>query len=278
MKDYRIRIFSRHPSHNILRKNLPKLNFRSIVRFGSITEINNGLKYIELNSVESIKISSNKRKMKEKFDIAGVPTAPWFNAGDVDDIVDFMEELEIPFPIVCKSLYGSQGVGNTLINSQEELEDWASNKNLNNYIYEKYIPYGLEYRLHITKNGCFYTCRKALKSDAETKDRWRRHKDNSIWLLESNPDFRKPNSWGDIVSNCVLALKTIGADVLSFDIKVQANTNKPDKYQKFIILESNSASSMQSPIHNDISICAQKYLDIIPTLLKNKKEGENNNE
>ena len=116
------------------------------------------------------------------------------------------------------------------------------------------------------------------KDDTCDKDRWRRHKDNSVWLLETNPEFRKPNSWDDIVSNCVLALNTIGADILSFDVKVQANIKNPDKYQKFIILESNSASSMQSPIHNDISICAQKYLDIIPTLLKNKKEGENNNE
>ena len=67
-------IRSRHPSHNPLRRRnplklLPLLPFKSLIRFGSNTElqstIDNGGDRIELNTVEAIKNSSNKLLMKE---------------------------------------------------------------------------------------------------------------------------------------------------------------------------------------------------------------------
>lgn len=271
---FKTRIFSRHPSHNILRTNLVKLPFRSLVRLGSVTKINDSKERIELNSVDSITISANKFLMKKKFDEANVPTAPWLIAKTIDEVFNKMDELEIQFPIVSKSFFGSQGVGNSLIKSEDHLYEWASNRNIDKYIFEKYMPYQFEYRLHVTKHGCFYTCRKALKTDTQEKDKWRRHKDNSIWLLETNENFNKPNSWDDIIESCIKSLNFIGADVLSFDVRVQGPINKKGEkreYQKFILLECNSASSMASPNENkQISICAEKYLEIIPKLLKEK--------
>lgn len=270
---FRTRIFSRHPSHNILRSNLERLPFRSLVRFGSLTKLTDGKQRIELNSSESITISANKLLMKKKFDEAGVATAQWLTGSTINEIFDKMGELELQFPIVAKSLFGSKGIGNSLVKSEDHLHKWASGRDLNRYIFEKYVPYQLEFRLHVTKNDYFYTCRKALKSDCPDSDKWRRHVDNSVWLLETNTNFNKPNSWTDVVSDCIKALKTIGADILSFDVRVQGPLNKKGEqreYQKFILLECNSASSM-SPVDNkEISICAQKYLSIIPQLLKEK--------
>ena len=274
MSIFKTRVFSRHPSHNILRKYLVRLPIRSLIRLGSITTINDDKERIELNSVDSIKISSNKLLMKKKFNEVDVPTAPWFGVKTIDEIFIKMNDLNMKFPIVAKSLFGSQGVGNYLIKDEFQLKEWSNNRNLNNYIFEKYMPYQLEYRLHVTKNGYFYSCRKALRTNTEEKDRWRRHKDNSVWLLETNENFNKPNSWDDIVDACVKALINIGADILSFDVRVQSPFNKEEErreYQKFILLECNSASSM-APVNSDkeLSICAEKYLEIIPQLIMEK--------
>jgi hypothetical protein len=97
------------------------------------------------------------------------------------------------------------------------------NKNLNSYIFEKFVNYGHEFRLHVTEDGCFYTCRKALKENVPENEKWRRHDDICVWFLEENESFHKPNSWDDIVNDCVKALKSIGADILSFDVKFVPN-------------------------------------------------------
>lgn len=275
-------ILSRHPSHNILRakfKNLPRFPFKSVIRLGSITELEDNSSRIQINSIQSIKLSSNKLLMKRKFTEASVKTAKWCEYGKIDFINDNgilfdreNEEVDIPFPFVAKSHFGSKGRGNTLIKSQEELTSWTIGKNLSNYIFEKFVNYSLEYRLHISKNGCFYACRKALKQDTPQELRWRRHDDTCVWLLESNPDFKKPNTWNEIIEHCVKALHSIGADILSFDVKVQ-NSMSPDgeirPYQDFILLECNSASSMDNG-SGEISICAQKYIEELTKLLIQK--------
>lgn len=272
---YKISILSRHPSHRILRRELPKLPVRSLIRLGSITELKDGYNRVEINSVESIKISSNKRIMKEHFNKARCCTARWITAKDVPELMKTItsESSGIKFPIVAKHVLGSRGTGNSLLRDKDELTRWAYNRKFENYIFERFVNYFLEYRLHVTEDGCFYACRKALIRDTRDSERWRRHKDNSVWFLESNENFHKPNSWNDIVIHCVNALKAIGADVLSFDVKVQTRLDKDGnerEYQDFILIECNSASSMQSPSNQEISMCASKYLEIIPKLINKK--------
>lgn len=271
---YKTLVLSRHPSHRILRTKLPKLPFRALIRLGSTTVPTDGKKRIEINSVDAIKISSNKRLMKQEFDKVKCPTAIWTTSKDAHNLLNSMGDEEgVNFPIVAKHVHGSRGTGNFLLKNKKELLDWAGGKDFSKYIFENYASYLLEYRLHITKNGCFYACRKALIASTEQSERWRRHIDNSVWLLETNPDFRKPNSWDDIIKNCVNVLKQVGADVLSFDVKVQSDTDKNGakrKYQNFILLECNSASSMKSPSNKEISVCAAKYLDMLPKLIMDK--------
>lgn len=280
---FRPMILSRHPSHDILRlkhKKIAPLPYRSVIRFGSSTEVEDtvakGGNRIEINTVASIKISANKLLMKQKFTEAGVKTAPWRQA---NNIISANEEgltfstLEggpttLNFPVVGKEHFGSKGKGNTLIRNLNDYQEWRNKVNLGNCIIEQFMNYANEYRLHVTEEGCFYTCRKALKSDAPENQKWRRHDDICVWFLEDNPNFNKPNSWNDIEADCVKALKAVGADILSFDVRVQAKPNK-EGYQDYLLLECNSASSMSNGT-DEISVCAQKYIDIIPKVILNK--------
>lgn len=268
---FRPMLFSRHPSHWVFRptfKILDRNPFKSVIRLGSTTEgITN---YdVEINSVESIKTSSNKIKMKQAFSLAEVKTADWFIANNLSEMTDLAKELtkNYKFKLVVKHKYGSRGRGNTLITNEDQLIDFFYQRDICDYVFERYYPYLLEYRLHVTKNGCFYACRKGLKSDTSPEDRWRRHSDNSVFFLEENEEFKRPNSWDEMVEHCIKALTEIGADVLSFDIKVQGDSSKK---QDFILLESNSASSFGEYDRNKLSKCAENYIKEINHLIKQK--------
>lgn len=282
---FRPQVRTRHPSHSPLRTQLPLLPFRTVIRLGSTTElpdtVDKGGKRIELNSSEAIKISSNKKLMKEAFMEADAMTADWWTihrgahdfAGTTVAMKYGSDEPErlnnLPYPIVAKHHYGSRGQGNTLIKSQEELETWLQGKTLSHYIFEKFYNYAHEFRLHITKDGCFYTCRKALKRDIPEQEKWHFHDDTCVWFMEENEAFFRPNSWEDIVADCVKALEAIGADILAFDVKVQSpknNKGKEREYQEYILLESNSA-----PSFGDETL--KRYLEIIPQVLMNKHKS-----
>ncbi len=275
---FRPQIRSRHPSHKILRTELPLLPFRSVVRLGSTTVLNdtieNGGNRIEINKVQAIKNSANKLLMKKKFTEAGVKTADWFTKlegvqGFINIHNDALAYEDLPYPIVSKHIYGSRGTGNTLILNKESLDKWLVGKTLSNYIFEKFYSYSREYRLHITKEGCFYTCRKMLKQDTPENDRWRRHDDNSVWILESNPDFDKPVNWSSIVEHSVKALNAVGLDIGAVDVKVQSKLDNKGNIRKnpdFIIIEINSAPSFGE-------LTAEKYIIEINKLLIMKKRN-----
>ncbi len=276
------RVRSRHPSHDILREELPALPFKSIVRLGSTTALPGDNVKIECNSIEGIKNSSNKFLMKKCFENAGVKHAQWFT---YDNGTDTMYEINsglnenqiavqlknLEFPMVAKAIYGSRGKGNTLLTSLEALKQWLKGKDTENYIFEKFYSYTREYRLHITEEGCFYTCRKLLKNDAPDDKKWQRHDDNCVWIVETNPSFNKPVNWDVIVQDCVKALKKLKLDVAAFDVKVQSAKDKKGKMRnnpEYILLESNSA-----PSFGDIT--TEKYLIEIPRILKRKYERHN---
>jgi len=274
---FRPMILSRHPSHSILRvknKLVAPTRYRSVVRLGSTTEnkdIPNGGQRIEINTVQAIRNSSSKLLMKRLFAQAGVKTAEWTE--NINNVAQIHNNWE--FAIVAKGHYGSKGRANTLIKSQAEFDAWKRNHEINHYIFERFMNYAHEFRLHITEEGCFYSCRKGLKKDAPEAEKWRRHDDICVWYLESNPEFFKPNSWNDIVADCVKGLKAVGADLLSFDVRVQSpNDSKGNRrqYQEYILLECNSASSMDNGTGN-ISVCAQKYIDELPKIINRKANG-----
>ena len=287
LKYFRPKIRSRHPSHAILRKkfSFPLYPFKSVIRLGSYTELTDtvsvGGERIELNTVDSINNSADKLAMKQCFTDSNVITADWFicretlfypSGKDVEGIkVD-----DLKYPIIAKHRLGSKGRGNYKLDSSSQLKEWLSSRmeRLDDYIFERFYNYVREYRLHVTEEGCFYTCRKMLKSDTPEKDKWYRNDDHCVWIKDDNPLFDKPKSWNKIVRHSVKALKSTGLDFGAVDVKVQSATTKdgnPRLEQKFIIIEINSAPSFGE-------ITQKKYLEVLPQLLfkKNKKIKQKN--
>lgn len=272
LTSFRPMVLTRHPSHRPLRLKLPLLPFRSIVRLGSTTVPADGKLRVEINSPQVAVISGNKLRMKQAFTRAKIKCADWWviNAGHAfvsGDRNSGPKPLStLPFPLISKSLHGSKGKGNSLLKNEQELKAFIAKKDLTNYIFEKYYTYSKEYRIHVTKNGYFYACRKMLKNGTPEEKKFQRHDDNCVWILETNNDFDKPINWNTIVGDCVSALKEIGADILAFDVKTQSSKDSSGvarRNPEYIIIESNSAPSFGE-------MTTQKYLEIIPQLLKEK--------
>jgi len=270
---YRPQIRSRHPSHATLRQGLPTLPVRSIVRLGSTTTLSESAMEgrVEVNTVNSVSTSSNKRLMKNAFIKAGVKTAQGFEyvKGNIFKDMSTAKEYkleELPYPIVAKSLHGSRGEGNFLIELPEDMKEWLSRYTPSNSIFEKFHPYNREYRIHVTEDGCFYTCRKVLKKDTPEEYRWFRNDTNSTWIVEENSLFEKPSNWNKIVAESVKALKAVGLDIGAIDVRVQNEITAKGKKRlepDFIILETNSAPSFGE-------ITTKKYLAEIPKVILKK--------
>jgi len=165
-------------------------------------------------------------------------------------------------------LFGSRGEGNSFIKTSEELNRFIAGHDMSNYIIEHYMSYSREYRLHIDAvNGtCFYTCRKMLKNGTPENEKFQKHDDNCVWILENNETFEKPSNWNSIVEECVKAIKSVGLDVGAIDLRVQSELNGKGKQREapdFIVIESCSAPSYGS-------ITAQRYIDQLPIIARQK--------
>lgn len=267
---FNVKIRSRHKTHGAIRGRI-EAPVRTIVRFGSSTTIKEvypklkpGSNVLEINPVDGIKNSASKLLMKRKFKEAGIKTAEWCEAKNVQDVKDFAKKYG--YPVVAKSHYGSRGEGNFLLKTEEELTAWIKGKDFNKYIFEKYYDFVREYRLHTDSAGCFYTCRKMLKEDTPKDTRWFRNDSNSVWIMEENAKFDKPQNWKTIVAECVKALAAVGLDVAAFDVKVQSSKSNKEGVRAnpdFIVIESNSA-----PSFGDVT--TKKYLEQIPKIIKRK--------
>ena len=274
---YRPQIRTQHPSHDHLRGALNRQERRVVVRLGSTTTLeeiypiaSNRINVLEINKVEAIKNSASKLRMKECFTRGNVKTAEWL-AGSNNSSNSILNWANDRYPVVSKSLFGSRGEGNTKHNNREELERWMRGKNLSNYIFEKFHNFTREYRIHVTAEGYFYTCRKMLRRDADRNTSWQRHDDNCVWIREENPLFDKPSNWNTIVEHCIRALNATGLDIAGFDVKVQSATDSRGRRRTepdFIIIESNSACS-----HGEIT--AIKYKEALNSLIS-RKLGVNN--
>lgn len=178
---------------------------------GSSTElpdtIARGGRRVEINTVEAIANSASKKRMKACFDTGGVKTAPWLPYSSRISVTAkgiTVSSTILEFPIVAKLDFGSRGRGMHLIKNQEEYNNFlrTCSGNLSSYIFEKFMNYTREYRLHVTKDGYFYSCRKMIKEETSDAKRWFRNDSNCVWIMESNPSFNRPTNWDDIVNEC----------------------------------------------------------------------------
>lgn len=259
---FRPMVLSRHPSHRILRTSLALNSFRAVVRLGSETVLEDDSRRVQINTPSGVRNSASKLRMKQCFDRAQVKHAPWIHTQDRQILTNWAIRTE--FPIISKSFHGSRGEGNTKHDNMESLERFIRNNNINNYIFEKFVPYSREYRLHVTNNGCFYTCRKLVRNDAP-ENTWQRHDDVCVWVVEENPSFKKPANWNDIVQDCIRAKNALGLDICAFDVLVQGSTRDGERRNpEWLICESCSAPSFGE-------ITGQRYIQEINRLVLQKR-------
>lgn len=286
-------VFSRHPTHNVLRKSLPLLPFRSIVRLGSITEVSAAMKakdknIIECNSVAGIKRTSNKFNMKCAFIQTGVKTPNWYVI-NLDVREDFLDNVtgiiahtnnakigndtlsvrhtsygDIKYPLIAKTDNHSRGRGMVKIETPKELKkfvDGLSASDRRRYSFEEYVNYAREYRIHATRHGgIFYICRKLRRKEEE--DRWYFNSKNSIfkksfingeWLEDKFLCFKT------LEEHIMAALNQLDMDIAGFDVRINNDT------REFSLIEANSACSFGE-------FTAEQYTKMIPEILKHKFE------
>lgn len=256
-----LRIRSRNHTANGL-KGMIEVPIATVLRLGSTTpneeifsyQIKTNRPYREINTVEGCNNSSNKILMKQCFINNNVITAEYNILATVANEIDNWPY----YPAIIKHKYSSKGEGIYYVEDKNALIELIKQLHVcENYIIEKYYTYSKEYRLHVTNDGCFYSCRKMLRHIA--KERWHRHENNSVWILESNPLFDIPSNWGEVVAECIKAKNAVGLDICAVDVKVQTSKYKNPK---FIILETNSA-----PALGEIGV--QLYLEQLRKMVNN---------
>jgi carbamoylphosphate synthase large subunit len=229
----------------------------TILRLGSITpteDITKDVNPIEINQAYACRISNDKQLMRAAFQTVDIPIAKGITyTNSIHEVFELLSKYKT---IIAKHRYSSKGKGIYLFKDKETISKWAKTHNVEHYIFEKYYTYVREYRLHVTKEGCFHACRKMLKNNAEI--RWHRHGINSVYILEDNPLFDRPSNWDSIVKDCVKALDSVTLDIGAVDVIVQSNKHKNPKY---IILETNSAPSLGT-------IAINKYKNILSRIIK----------
>lgn len=272
-----VRVFSRHPTHKDLRMQVETRGNRVLLRLGSTTESN--WPDIEINTVEGIRNSSNKIRMKQIFHQNNINSPDFIlvnngrfdyyktneavNTGlTVNQVIELLTTKKGISSIVRKKCFRSRGNGMAKLDTEADIRselNVALNYRGDNPIYfERFTNYTREYRLHINAitGRCFYTCRKMLKEDTPEKDRWFRNDSNCTWYLESNPNFNRPQNWDSIVNNCVVAMRSVGLDIGAFDVKVS-------KGNDFSILEVNSAPSFGE-------LTLENYKNELPSIINQK--------
>lgn len=240
---YRLKLRSRNRTNQGL-KDL-RFDKRVVFRMGSTTPNEQISRYpidLEINTVEGCANCMDKRTMKRLFEESNIKQAEWFTCSTKEELTDtFIEKFhEWNHGCIAKRYNSSQGNGLFYIRTLDDIDPFIDfiegEHNLPKYIFEKYSTFSREYRLHVSiLNGCFYACRKMLRSDAE--ERWQRHDNNSVWVLEENPLFNRPETWDEIEEECVRALEALKLDVGALDIKVAADG-------RFFIMECNSAPGL----------------------------------
>lgn len=278
---YRMMVLTRHGSYAELKSKLPRLPFQTVSRFGSTTVledvVSKGGKRVEINEISAVKNSASKLLMKKCFTEQNVKTAEWwFYKGVENSLCSGMDNSkqnkfsELPYPVIVKSFFGSRGEGNYMMQSEQELINFYKTHDIKNYIVEKYLTnYNREYRLHINAldETCFYTCRKMLKSDTPEKERYQRHSDTCVWIIEENPLFDRPVNWDKIVEESVKAVKSVGLDIGAVDVIMQTSVNKKTGEKRtnplYCLCETSSAPSQGT-------ITTERYLLELPKIAYKK--------
>lgn len=230
-----------------------KLPFRTLINFGKTDPscLPTG-RYVLINHPDGVLNAADKRRTKEKFQEASIPTAEWWPDFDIP---------EKKFPIVVKHRFGSRGTGVYLMKTPEDLHQFFATRGeslvKDKFIAEQFKNYRFEYRLHATATEVFLANRKGRVDGVPGDERWKHQFDNSVWFKEDNPLFHKPSTWEDIKATASKAITSLGMDFGAVDIKV-------NQKGEFFIIEVNSAPSLGE-------VTRDHYIDMIPRLAEQIK-------
>jgi glutathione synthase/RimK-type ligase-like ATP-grasp enzyme len=253
-----LRVFSRHPSHRPFRNRI-RVSEPTCIRFGSVTESNDAVQY---NSPIAVRRSSDKLLMKIAWgDNEFTPRFAYMLEDDMwryrgEDITTEQLYENLRFPILIKRQFRSRGQGMRKLDTIEDLQAQMPRirrtfGTSNEYYIEQFHAYSKEYRIHLGPDRAFYSCRKALRTEAE--NRWYRNDSNSVWFTQFDAngnlkaDFLQPENWQQICDTCMDFKNEIGLDFGAVDLIV-ANDGR------FKILEINSAPSFGE-------ITLEKYIE-----------------
>lgn len=241
---HNLRVFSPNQSCAPLRELV--FNRRVFLRFGSTTPLVSKFKYLEINSIEGVRKSSNKIIMKRIFDENNIHHSNWISSTNKHSILSFFNKHKM---LIAKQKFSSQGKDIYYIDTLESLEDLINNVNLSDFVFEEYCFFPTEYRLHVDgDHGCFYACKKVLKDDADIQ--WHKHFNNSVFVRLTE-DHILPQCWNDIISDCQKICKAMNMNILCFDVLACDNS--------FIIVETNSAPALATYGLTYYSNHIQKY-------------------
>jgi len=232
-----LRVFSRHPSHAPLRDLV--INYNVLLRLGGRKDKTKDIDpegYLIINSKEAVQNSASKKRMKECFAENNIKTAEYVITNNFADLLQFCKKFNEKTKFIAKPILGSRGEGILMFQNAQELLDHFERNSPANYVIEKYYTYSKEYRFHVTKNGCFYTCRKMHKADTPKDQRHIRNDSNCVWIVAENDLYEKPTTFDQITQECVRALNAVGLDYGACDVRVNRDG-------EFIIIEINSAPS-----------------------------------
>lgn len=228
---YRLRVFS--PNHSCAALRAVRLDQRVLLRLGSTTPLVSKYKYLELNSIKGVKVSSNKILMKKCFDDVQARHSDYIYTSNVKHLKEFFNKHKI---LIAKHKHSCKGKGIYYIDSEEALNELIQKINISDYIFEEYRFFPKEYRVHIDVNtGCFYACLKKLNKDADVE--WHKHGNNSTFV-HLTPMDKYPDCWDEMIEDCKKVMRMIDLTICCFDVLCSNDD--------FILLESNTAPALGS--------------------------------
>jgi hypothetical protein len=257
-----VAIRSRHGSIKEHLKNQIPTPYSVVYRHGS-TSLSS--KKIEINTIESVKCSSNKLLMKQTFDGDNNPTYFYWDGKLWNGQWTDKQLLNIiDYPVLSKLQFRSKGIGMQKHEAGEDLTSIMTDiktrfGSKNEKYLERYHNFSKEYRLHCALGQCFYSCRKARKQGNHD---YFRNDSNCIWFTQFDDqgvvkdDFLLPDNWDEITAECCRLQKLIGLDITAFDVIIS-------KKGSFKILECNSAPSIAEGT-------GKYYREIIPLIIEDK--------
>lgn len=223
------------------------LSFPTIVRFGSTTVLDdvrsNGGRRVELNTVEGIKNTSNKEKMKQLFIGVDIPTSNLYichrNAENIQlytkEGYKAVELKNLKFPLVAKRKYHQKSIGMELLSTLDEFKEFlvSENARTNTYHYEQFFNGSVEYRIHASPHldKEIFSVRKVRAQKEDGSYPWMFNLEQGGFLME----FDKPKNWDNIVKSVKASIASLGMDMGAADVRTSKDGTK------FVIIEINSA-------------------------------------